>query len=186
MSTFKPDEAVALINQMTDLFRLHTRERDMDEEDLKKLAEAENFVRIHANTPTNTPKATLFKGFEGTWTIVKVDGEPVMEPNDVTEMLDRAIAAGMWIRVQDSDSDVDVFDNFDYTPWTNSAEAAWQQVVRMYMSADEDFLVQFKKDGEEVREGHTHWIQIVPVGGNTPNDGWLCDGCTCDSMEGIL
>ena len=174
LNEVKLAEALALISQMTELFRMHVRERDMDAGDLEKLIEAEKFA-------ANTPKATLYEGGA-----VKIEGEPVMEPNEVTEMLDKAIAAGMWIRVQDPDSDVDVFDNFDYTPWTDSAEDAWQQVVRMFMSVDDHFLVQFKKEGEEVREGHTHWICIVPGGGNTPNDGWLYDSCTCDSMDGIL
>ena len=169
-------EALAQINQMTKLFRQHVRERDMDSGDLQKLIDAEQFAGKGQEMV-----ATLYEG-----RAVKVDGEPVMEPNDVTEMLDRAIQAGFWIRVPDPDLYVDVNDNFDYNLWTDSAETAWQQIVRMYMSVDEDFLVQFKKEGEEVREGHTHWIQIVPVGGNTPNDGWLCDGCACNSMDGIL
>jgi hypothetical protein len=179
LNQVKLEEALAQINQMTELFRQHVRERDMNSEDLQKLIDAEQFAGKGQKMVVTI--ATLYEG-----RAVKVDGEPVMEPNDVTEMLDRAIQAGFWIRVQDPDSDVDVNDNFDYTLWTDSAETAWQQIVRMYMSVDEDFLVQFKKEGEEVREGHTHWIQIVPVGGNTPNDGWLCDGCACDSMDGIL
>jgi hypothetical protein len=38
-------EALARIAQLTDLVRQHVRERDMDEDDLSKLVEAEQFVR---------------------------------------------------------------------------------------------------------------------------------------------
>lgn len=172
----KLDQALSVINQMTALFRMHVRERDMDDADLKKLIEAEKFA---SESPR---RATVYEG-----AVVTVEGEPVMEPNDVTEMLDMAISAGMWIRVQDPDSHIiSNVGYFDYGQWTNSAESAWKQIVRMVMSVDEDFLVQFKKEGEEVREGHIHWVQIVGTGGNTPDHGWLCDGCTCDSMDSFL
>ena len=159
------NQALAHINQMTELFRQHVRERDMSPDDLLKLLDAESFVEEQATHDVL---------------------QPAMEANEVTAMLTRAISRGMQIRVQDLDSDVDVVGNFGYGPWTSSAEIAWKQIVKMAEALEEDFIVQFKKDDEKVLGDHVHWIQIVAYGGNTPDDGWLCDGCVCDSMDGIL
>ena len=167
MKTF--DEAVERLNKMTSLFRLYVKERDMDKEDISTLINAEAYTESVLR-----PIFTMHKG-----QIVKADGTTITEPNEVTALLDIAEKIGMKIRVPNPDIDVLPDGSFDYHEWTNSSREAWNQLVALYMDVDEDFNIEFQDEDNK----HVHWIKIVPYGGNTPNDGWLNDSCTCDIMN---
>lgn len=166
MKTF--DEAVERLNKMTSLFRLYVKERDMDKEDISTLINAEAYTESVLK-----PIVTMHKG-----KIVKADGTTITEPNEVTALLDIAEKIGMKIRVPNPDIDVLPDGSFDYHEWTNSSREAWNQLVALYMDVDEDFNIEFQDEDNK----HVHWIKIVPYGGNTPDDGWLNDSCTCEIM----
>jgi len=166
------NEALGQLNAMTALFRLHVRERDMDPEEIATLIHAEEFSReMQQSVPT------MHKG-----NVVMVDGQQITEPNNVTKFLKIATLIGMEIQVQDPDQ-LNRNGDFGYHDWTKSWQTAWKQIIDMHMAVDEDFLVRFKNAEEQPVDNHVHWIQMVTGGGNTPNDGWLCDSCTCDIME---
>jgi len=124
------------------------------------------------------PIVTMHKG-----NVVMVNGNSITEPNEVTKLLDIAAKIGMKIRVPDPDSDTLPDQNFSYHEWTMSPQKAWNQLVAMYMAVDEDFTIEFQDDNNIPANKHIHWIKIVPYGGNTPDDGWLNDSCTCDIMD---
>ena len=166
MKTF--DEAVEQLNKMTSLFRLHVKERDMDKEDISTLINAEAYTESVLR-----PIFTMQKG-----KIVNADGTTITEPNKVTALLHIAEKIGMKIRVPNPDADVLPDGNFDYHEWTTSSREAWNQLIAMYMAVDEDFNIEFQDEDNK----HVHWIKIVPYGGNTPDDGWLNDSCTCEIM----
>ena len=166
MKTF--DEAVERLNKMTSLFRLYVKERDMDKEDISTLINAEAYTESVLR-----PIITMHKG-----KIVKADGITITEPNEVTALLDIAEKIGMKIRVPNPDIDVLPDGSFDYHKWTNSSREAWNQLGAIYMDVDEDFNIEFQDEDNK----HVHWIKIVPYGGNTPDDGWLNDSCTCEIM----
>jgi hypothetical protein len=111
-----------------------------------------------------------------------VDGQQITEPNDVTKFLKIATLIGMEIQVQDPDQ-LNRNGDFGYHDWTKSWQTAWKQIIDMHMAVDEDFLVRFKNAEEQPVDNHVHWVQMVTGGGNTPNDGWICDSCACDIME---
>jgi len=166
------DEALKQINAMTALFRLHVRERDMNPQEIATLVHAEEFTReIQQSVPT------MHKG-----NVVMVDGQQITEPNDVTKFLRIATLIGMEIQVQDPDQ-LNRNGDFGYHDWTKSWQTAWKQIIDMHMAVDEDFVVRFKNAEEEPVDEHVHWVHMVTGGGNTPNDGWICDSCTCDIME---
>ncbi len=171
------DEALGQINAITALFRLHVRERDMDPQEIATLVHAEEFSReMQQSVPT------MHKG-----NVVMADGQQITEPNDVTKFLRIATRIGMEIQVQDPDKvhswELNKSGDFEYHDWTKSWQTAWKQIIDMYMEVDEDFLVRFKNAEEQPANDHVHWVHMVTGGGNTPNDGWLCDGCDCDNMK---
>ena len=163
------DEALEKLSQMTSLFRMYTKERDMDKKDIATLINAETYA-----DSVLRPIVTMHKG-----NVVMADGNPIIEPNEVTALLDIAEKIGMKMRVPDPDVDVLPDGSFDYHEWTTSSREAWNQLVAMYMAVDEDFNIEF----QDKDSNHVHWIRIVPDGGNTPDDGWLNDSCTCPIMD---
>jgi len=165
------DEALIRLNQMTLLFRLYVRERDMDKEDIGILLNAEAY-----SDKILKPTVTMHKG-----NIVEAAGNPITEPNNITTMLDIAEKIGLKIRVPNPDMIVLPDGPFGYNKWTTSAEEAWNQIIEMYMAVDEDFNIEFQDE----KSDHVHWIKIVPYGGNTPDDGWLNDSCVCEIMETV-
>jgi len=166
------DEALERLNQITLLFRLYVKEKDMDKEDIGILINAESYA-----DSVLRPIVTMHKG-----NVVMVDGEQITEPNDVTKFLKIATLIGMEIQVQDPDQ-LNRNGDFGYHDWTKSWQTAWKQIIDMHMAVDEDFLVRFKNAEEQPVDNHVHWVQMVTGGGNTPNDGWICDSCACDIMD---
>lgn len=167
------DEALERLNQMTLLFRLYVKERDMDKEDISILINAEAYA-----DSVLRPIVTMHKG-----NVVMSDGVSITEPNEVTALFDIAEKIGMKIRVPDPDSDTLPDQNFAYHEWTKSPREAWEQLIAMYMAVDEDFTIEFEDENNKPVNKHIHWIKIVPYGGNTPDDGWLNDSCTCEIMD---
>jgi len=167
------DEALERLNQMTLLFRLYVKEKDMDKEDIGILINAETYADSILK-----PIVTMHKG-----NVVMADGVSITEPNEVTALLNIAAKIGMKIRIPDPDSDTLPDQNFAYHEWTKSPREAWNQLVAMYMAVDEDFTIEFQDDNNIPANKHVHWIRVVPYGGNTPDDGWLNDSCTCNIME---
>jgi len=163
------DEALERLNQMTLLFRLYVKEREMDKEDISILINAEAYA-----DSVLKPIVTMHKG-----NVVMADGISITEPNEVTALLDIAAKIGMKIRVPNPDIDVLPDGSFDFHEWTKSSREAWNQLIAMYMAVDEDFNIEFQDEDNK----HVHWIRVVPYGGNTPDDGWLNDSCTCPIME---
>ena len=155
---------------------MYVKEREMDEKDISKLVYAETYA-----DSVLTPIVTMHKG-----NVVMADGNSITEPNDVTALLNVAVKIGLKIRVPDPDSDTLPDQNFAYHEWTKSPREAWEQLIAMYMAVDEDFTIEFEDENNKPVNKHIHWIKIVPDGGNTPDDGWLNDSCTCEIMDTLL
>lgn len=167
------EQTLKKLNQITLLFRLYVKERDMDAQDIAILVSAEEFA-----DSIQRPVTTMYKG-----NVVMANGTPITEPNEVTKLLAIATKIGMKIRIPDPDSDTLPDQDFAYHEWTGSSQKAWEQLIAMYMAVDEDFTIQFKDENNMPENKHVHWVHMVPGGGNIPDDGWLCDSCSCDVMD---
>ena len=177
------DEAIQILHEITTMFRMYVKEREMDEKDISKLVYAETYA-----DSVLKPIVTMHKE-----NVVMADGNSITEPNEVTALFDIAAKIGMKIRIPDPDADVLPDGNFDYHEWTKSPQEAWQQMIAMYMAVDEDFTIEFENEDNPFgtlseiertqHRKHVHWIKIVSYGGNTPDDGWLNDSCTCEIMD---
>ena len=170
------DEAIQILHEITTMFRMYVKEREMDEKDISKLVYAETYA-----DSVLKPIVTMHKE-----NVVMADGNSITEPNDVTALLNVAVKIGLKIRVPDPDSDTLPDQNFAYHEWTKSPREAWEQLIAMYMAVDEDFTIEFEDENNKPVNKHIHWIKIVPDGGNTPDDGWLNDSCTCEIMDTLL
>ena len=143
-----------LIERLVSHLEQSVRESDRDEATKRVLLDARR--ALTGTTPSMHKGNAAF-----------ASGIPITEPNDVTRMLDQAYALGYIVRVQDPDSA-----SGKMGARCADAREAWGKVIAHHMEVDEDFFVYFDKSDEPC-----HWMKFVTGGGNTPDDGWMNDGC---------
>ncbi len=99
--------------------------------------------------------------------------------NDFTNMLVCASKLGYEYRVENEDNEG------TFHEWTSSPIKAWEQILKFHAAVCEDSHIEIRKKNNKEKE-HTHWIYLATTGGNTPNDGWMSDSCTCEIMETLM